>query len=74
MHRGFFFRDKLIQDTPVFLKFGVNIPDVVGHLPVFAVVEAVAALVGTELFINPPNNGLVTFGTGFIHDLFNFQF
>ena len=25
---------------------------------------------GTELFINPPNNRLVTFGTGFIHDLF----
>jgi hypothetical protein len=69
VHRGFFFRNKLIEDTPVFLEFGVNIPDVVGHLPVFAVVETVAALVGTEFFINPPNNRLVTFGTGFWHDI-----
>ena len=73
VHRGFFFRDKLIQDTPVFLKFGVHIPDVVGHFPVFAVVVAVAALVGTELFINPPNNRLVTFGTGFLHDFLSLK-
>jgi len=73
VHSGFFFRNKLIQNAPVFLKFGVNIPDIVGHLPVFAVVVAVAALVGTELFINPPNNRLVTFGTGFLHEFEDFN-
>jgi hypothetical protein len=69
VNRGFFVGYKIIQDTPVFLKFGVYVADVVGHLPVFAVVVTVAALVGTELFINPPNNRFVTFGTGFVHDL-----
>ena len=74
VYRGFFVGYKIIQDTPVFLEFGVYVADVVGHFPVFAVVVAVAALVGTELFINPPNNGFVTFGTGFVHDLLDFRF
>jgi hypothetical protein len=73
VHRGFFFRNEIIQNPAVFLKFGIYIPDIIGHFPVFAVVVTVAALVGTEFFINPPNYGLVTFGTRFIHD-FKFLF
>lgn len=66
----FAFGIQLSQDAPVFTQRMIDVAHQVTRITVVFIVEAVAALVRTETFINPPENGFATLCAFSFHTFF----
>lgn len=70
MQGDFTVRIQFSQDAPVFPQGMVNVSHQVAGIAVVFIVEAVAALVRTETFVNPPENGFTTLCAFSFHTFF----